>query len=125
MAQQYLIDINLNDDLQDAIRKVNHNFKVVGSAQRKQTQIALRAESGSIRDDLGGAIADAQDLAQDAYDLAEDAMDAVESANDYEILINKPEIEGNVLIGDQTFAALGMERMTNNEIDALIASADS
>jgi hypothetical protein len=127
MAQQYLVDINMNDDIGDVIRKVNHNFRMVGSAQRKQSQIALRNTDSSIREDLGEAISDVQEaaddaagLAQDAMDLAEEALDTAQSMNDYETLINKPQIEGNTLIGDQTFAALGMVRITNTELDAML-----
>ena len=39
---------------------------------------------------------------------------------DYEHLINKPSIEGVTLIGNKTFDELGMEELTNEEIEALL-----
>lgn len=38
------------------------------------------------------------------------------SSNDYESLINLPQIEGVTLIKNKTFAELGMEECTNQEI---------
>ena len=38
---------------------------------------------------------------------------------DYEALINKPHINGNELIGDKTFAELGLFEITPQEIDDL------
>lgn len=40
--------------------------------------------------------------------------------NDYNDLINKPHIGGVELRGDRTFAELGMSRLTNLEIEALL-----
>ena len=40
--------------------------------------------------------------------------------NDYEELINKPQINSVELIGDKTFEELGMSAMTNFDIDNLI-----
>lgn len=39
---------------------------------------------------------------------------------DYEKLVNKPKIEGNELIGDKTYPQLGLEEITNQEIDDVI-----
>ena len=39
---------------------------------------------------------------------------------DYDPLINKPRIEGNVLEGDKTYAQLGLEEITPQEIDEII-----
>lgn len=39
---------------------------------------------------------------------------------DYELLKNKPSIEGVPLIGDQTFAQLTLVRITNTEIENLL-----
>ena len=42
--------------------------------------------------------------------------------NDYNDLINKPSIEGVELVGDKTLEELGVEALTNAEIDAIINS---
>ena len=39
---------------------------------------------------------------------------------DYVNLINKPKIEGVVLIGDRSFSALGLNRITNTELEELL-----
>lgn len=38
----------------------------------------------------------------------------------YEELINKPKIEGNVLLGDKTFEELSLLRLTNQEIENIL-----
>lgn len=40
--------------------------------------------------------------------------------DDYNVLENKPSIEGVPLIGDQSFAQLHMNSLTNAEIEALL-----
>lgn len=42
------------------------------------------------------------------------------STSDYEELFNKPSIEGNVLIGDKTYAELGLNEITPQEIDEIL-----
>ena len=42
--------------------------------------------------------------------------------NDYNDLVNKPSIEGVELIGDKSLEELGVEALTNAEIDAIINS---
>lgn len=39
---------------------------------------------------------------------------------DYNQLTNKPKIEGHVLIGDQTFAQLGMDTLSVQEIEKIL-----
>lgn len=39
---------------------------------------------------------------------------------DYEVLENKPSIEGHVLIGDSTLPEIGVEDITPQDIDKLI-----
>ena len=41
---------------------------------------------------------------------------------DYDILINKPSIEGNVLIGDKTYDELGLNSLSFSEIEDIINS---
>jgi len=41
---------------------------------------------------------------------------------DYELMNNKPQIEGNTLIGNKTFAELGLEELSNTEIQDIINS---
>lgn len=40
--------------------------------------------------------------------------------NDYNLLINHPSIEEVELIGNRTFEDLGLERITNSELEALL-----
>lgn len=40
--------------------------------------------------------------------------------NDYNALVNKPKIEGVVLKGDKTFRQLGLEPMTEQDIDNIL-----
>ena len=40
--------------------------------------------------------------------------------NNYDRLINKPSIEGVTLQGDKTFSQLGLNRVTEQEIDRLL-----
>ena len=40
-------------------------------------------------------------------------------AKDYEVLDNKPQIEGVTLIGDKTFEELNLQRVSNAEIEQL------
>ncbi len=42
------------------------------------------------------------------------------TTSDYNALSNKPSIEGVPLIGDQSFAQLHMNSLTNSEIEALL-----
>jgi hypothetical protein len=43
-----------------------------------------------------------------------------EGTKDYEQLLNKPSIEGEVLIGNKTFEDLHMHVLTNLEIETLL-----
>lgn len=40
--------------------------------------------------------------------------------NDYNALVNKPKIEGVTLKGDKTFKQLGLESMTEQDIDNIL-----
>lgn len=40
--------------------------------------------------------------------------------NDYDDLINKPMIEGNVLENDKTYEELGLNRITNSELEDIL-----
>lgn len=42
------------------------------------------------------------------------------SINDYEKLVNKPQIEGVTLIGNKTFPDLGLEKLSNTELENLL-----
>lgn len=42
MASQHIIDINLNDNLQDVIRKANYNFKVTNASALRNTKNSVR-----------------------------------------------------------------------------------
>lgn len=71
----------------------------------------------------------------EAYDVLEDAGAAMPvkrdsasladtirtlSGGDYEKLTNKPQIEGNELIGNKSFVQLGLGIITEQEIDEII-----
>lgn len=40
----------------------------------------------------------------------------------YNLLTNQPQINGNTLIGDKSFDDLGMQPLTNEQMDALLAA---
>ena len=40
--------------------------------------------------------------------------------NDYDDLINKPMIEGNILENDKTYEELGLNRITNSELEDIL-----
>lgn len=42
------------------------------------------------------------------------------SGGDYETLENKPKIESVTLMGEQTFSSLGLNRITNSEIENML-----
>ena len=54
MAQQYLIDINMNDPLEAVIRKCNNNFRLISASQNKLAKNDLRVETDEIDADLSG-----------------------------------------------------------------------
>lgn len=42
MANQYIVNIGMNDTLPDVIRKSNHNFRLINANQTKQTMLSIR-----------------------------------------------------------------------------------
>lgn len=42
------------------------------------------------------------------------------ATNDYNKIINKPSIEGITLQGDKTFSQLGLDELTEQEIDKIL-----
>ena len=42
---------------------------------------------------------------------------------DYETLINKPQIEGVILMGNKQLSDFGLKEITNTQIDSIIATA--
>ena len=40
--------------------------------------------------------------------------------NDYNDLINKPMIEGNILENDKTYEELGLNRITNSDLESIL-----
>ena len=44
----------------------------------------------------------------------------VVSVNDYNVLRNKPSIEGVELIGDKSFEELNLQRLTNTELENML-----
>ena len=78
MARQYLIDININDTLQDVIRKCNHNFRMA-SRSRIQTT-ALRDLSEDVEgalDNLAEVLADEIDRSRTADSEMNDKIDRI------------------------------------------------
>lgn len=43
-----------------------------------------------------------------------------DGTNDYNKLVNKPSIEGNLLDGDKTYSELGLDDITPQEIDEML-----
>lgn len=118
MAQQYLVDIGMNDSLVDVVRKCNHNFRTMSASQRRQSRVELRTGL----DDLDEAIN--QELTQISNQLGEEASTrfnedtrlqgeideiiAEGGTSDYNKLRNKPKIESVTLQGDKSFPELGI-----------------
>lgn len=65
MANQYLVDIGMNDHLQDVIRKSNHNFRRLGNNLNQQTQNDIRIGNQTIRQEMA------------AMGLSEEEIDAI------------------------------------------------
>lgn len=67
----------------------------------------------STEENLKGEIQDLNDLRATVWQLQV-------LINDYEELINKPSIEGVTLIKNKTFSQLGLDKMTNFDIENLL-----
>lgn len=50
-------------------------------------------------------------------EVEKEVLVPIESETDYEHLINKPKINTVELVGDKSFEQLGLERVTNTEIE--------
>lgn len=150
MANQYLIEIGMNDSLQDVIRKANHNFKSVSGSQAKTAQGQLRNTVDGIQVEMQQALdekVDAGDLATVAFTGDYDDLDnklEIEEISDQEIhdlwdgftpspapgpggttdysqLTNKPSIEGTTLVGDLELEDIGVSSLGNAKILALFS----
>lgn len=64
MADTYLITLNPNDELDNVIRKVNHNFKQLSFAQSNKTNQVNRATNQSLQQEVGLVRQDMQTLEQ-------------------------------------------------------------
>lgn len=64
MADTYLITLNPNDELDNVIRKVNHNFKQLSFAQSNKTNQVNRATNQSLQQEVGLVLQDMQTLEQ-------------------------------------------------------------
>ena len=177
MAQQYLIDIGMNDTLEDVIRKCNHNFRVSNASQTRQSSSKIRSVSGDV-DDLENRVITNEEnisiLQDDVLDIRNELLDSMHymgsvsqesalphspavgdtylittgtttrpantvviwdgsswvrtnngssggqgSTSDYNDLMNKPQIESVTLLGNKSFADLGLSPVTATEIWAL------
>jgi len=77
-------------------------------------------------DDIVKAIIDGDDYKDDPYSRNEywllQIKEAVESGGggtNYNALINRPKINGHTLEGDKSFEDLGLESLTNEQIQTL------
>lgn len=131
MATRYIIDINHNDDLMTVIKKCNRNFKVIVGQQSKLDQIEANDASDAVSNIVSGAVGEAVDSlvgqieseARARRSADEDILNIIENigpgTNDYNQLINKPQIEDVTLQGDKTFDELNLIDITNSEIETI------
>lgn len=78
MPESYLIDININDDLRDVIRKCNHNFRLASLSQVQRTKSFIR-EMDTMDVDIISA-ADAASSAQASANAAQNSANAAGAA---------------------------------------------
>lgn len=64
MADTYLITLSPNDELDNVIRKVNHNFKQLSFAQSNKTNQVNRATNQSLQQEVSSVRQDMQTLEQ-------------------------------------------------------------
>ena len=64
MADTYLITLSPNDELDNVIRKVNHNFKQLAFAQSNKTNQVNRATNQSLQQEVSSVRQDMQTLEQ-------------------------------------------------------------
>lgn len=84
MAQQYLLDIGMNDPLENVIRKCNYNFRLSNAAQTKQSSTQIRIIDGKVdglearvvqnADDIADLQIAVDDLGQDLIELHDDIL---------------------------------------------------
>jgi hypothetical protein len=58
----------------------------------------------------------------ETFDVELDSAVQITPVKDYEVLDNKPQIEGVTLIGDKTFEDLNLQRVSNAEIEELFSN---
>lgn len=78
MSESYLIDININDDLRDVIRKCNHNFRLASLSQVQRSKSFVR-EMDTMDVDIVSA-ADAASSAQASANAAQNSANAAGAA---------------------------------------------
>lgn len=60
------------------------------------------------------------DVLQDAQSVDMDVGGGVAVPTDYNLLYNKPQIEGVELVGDKSFEELNLQRLTNTELEEML-----
>lgn len=63
---------------------------------------------------------DSLDLMVDTSDELLLGIERSQGTNNYEALVNKPSIEGHVLVGDSTIKQIGVGDVTPQDIDKII-----
>lgn len=104
-----IIDLSHNDDLVTIAKKCNINFKNLAWSDKNAVKNQSRIDMSEV------------DAAITA--LHDDIDDLSQTMLDYNNLDNKPSIESVTLIGDNTFSDLGLDPLTNSEIEALLNRA--
>lgn len=104
----------LMSEQDDALILEGTSFDPIGSEYASAKRISELDEALAANDDDYFALATASETKKFAYGtLKSDLLD-------YDKLGNKPSIENVVLQGDKTFSALGLNALTNSEIESLL-----
>lgn len=105
MARKFLIDIGLNDTLENVIRKVNYNFRLISGDAEKQTSLIINDATQAIQTELNNK-ADVVDLSNVAFsgsytDLSDRPnLSSVATSGDYDDLLDKPSLAAVATSGD-------------------------
>ena len=105
MARKFLIDIGLNDTLENVIRKVNYNFRLISGDTEKQTSLIVNDATQAIQTELNNK-ADIVDLSGVAFsgsytDLSDKPnLSSVAVSGDYTDLLNTPNLATVATSGD-------------------------
>lgn len=78
MAQDYIIEININDVLDDVIRKCNANFRQISYAQRSKTRQGIRISDSKLTKYIDDGLDSLRDYVDGAIDTLQGAVDGLD-----------------------------------------------